>query len=152
MGQPIGAACGVPAQQMMMGDVPPHLQCLAAHAKMEVKEKASWIEALTAIIGQEVEMANKYQIFSDGGGEELFFAAEETDCCTRQLKQCCPDCAPWHLNILYTYQGHQQLVYRMERPWTCTFCCFNRPVVEVTDMTTMTKIGSISDPWACCDL
>merc|ERR1719410_1764240 len=110
------------------------------------------IEAVTAIIGQEVEMANKYRILSDGGAEELFFAVEETSCCMRQVKQCVPDCVPWKLDILYTQNGASQLAYRLEREFTCTFCCFNRPVVTVTDMISNQKIGSIQDPFACCNL
>merc|ERR1712113_15299 len=36
----------------------------------------------------------------------------------------------------------------------CTFtcCCFNRPVVDLIDEASGQKIGSIRDPWACCDL
>merc|ERR1719266_1741907 len=94
---------------------PPHIACLMQHQKVEIKEKVNMIEALTAIIGQEIEMANKYKIFADGGNEELFYAVEETDCCMRQLKQCAPDCAPWKLDILYTQGGAQTLVYKLER-------------------------------------
>merc|ERR1719221_732697 len=113
------------------GGMPPHLACLSNFQKMEVREKANMVEAITALIGAEVEMANKYSITTEGGGEELFYAVEQTDCCTRQLKQCFPDCAAWKVDMFYTQGGQQQLVYQMERPWTCTFLCFNRPVVEV---------------------
>jgi len=153
-GMPMGMPMGVPIGNCMQapGDMPPHLACLSAFSTMEVREQVNVIEAITALIGVEVEMANKYQITTEGGQQELFFAVEETDCCTRQLKGCFPDCAPWKLDMLYTQGGQQQLVYRMERPWTCTCLCFNRPVVEMTDMMTMQKVGSIIDPWACCDL
>merc|ERR1712176_12997 len=97
-------------------------------------------------------MANKYKVFADGGQDELFYAVEETDCCIRQLKQCAPDCAPWKLDILYTQGGAQTLVYKLEREATCTCLCFNRPVVTVTDVAQGKKIGSIQDPFACCDL
>jgi len=156
MGQPVPQQFGMPQMggQMMQGGMglPQHLQCLANVQKIEVKEKVNFLEALTAIIGQEIEMANKYKIFNDGGEEELFYAAEQTDCCTRQAKQCCPDCAPWKLHILYTQNGQQQLVYQLERGWTCTCLCFNRPVVEVTDVVQGKKIGSMKDPFACCNL
>eukprot|EP00421_Protoceratium_reticulatum_P073145 CAMPEP_0168407218 /NCGR_PEP_ID=MMETSP0228-20121227/26049_1 /TAXON_ID=133427 /ORGANISM="Protoceratium reticulatum, Strain CCCM 535 (=CCMP 1889)" /LENGTH=64 /DNA_ID=CAMNT_0008420881 /DNA_START=6 /DNA_END=197 /DNA_ORIENTATION=- len=42
--------------------------------------------------------------------------------------------------------------FNMKRDFTCTCCCFNRPVVEMTDVASGQKIGSIQDPWACCDL
>jgi len=148
---PMGAPAHVPTQQMMQGALLPHLQCLTMQTRVEVKEKANWVEALSAIIGQEIEMANKYQVMSDNG-EQIFYAVEETDFCTRQLKQCCPDCAPWTLNILYTQHGYQHLVYKLTRPWTCTCLCFNRPSVDIVDVTTNQKIGSISNPCACCNL
>lgn len=159
-GQVIGASTDEPArqgspkaiQQIIMGDVPAHLQCLIRHSKMEVREKASMSEAFSAVLGKEIELGNKYRILAEGGAEELFFAAEETSCCMRQAKLCAPDCAPWKLNILYTQGATPQLVYRMEREWTCTCCCFNRPVLTVTDVTTDQKIGSIKDPFSCCNL
>lgn len=126
-------------------------EALQMVSKIEVKEKANWLEAITAIIGQEIEMANKYQIF-DESGQELFYAVEQTDCCTRQAKQCLPDCAPWNLDILYTQGGARQLSFKMQRDWTCTCCCFNRPVVEIVDVMSGNKIGSMQDPFACCDL
>lgn len=140
---------GAPCQMAM--NLPPHLACLAQQQRVEVKEKVNLIEAVTAIIGQEIEMANKYKILSDRGSE-LFYAVEETNCFVRQVKQCFPDCAPWNVDILYTEGGNSTLVYKMQRDWTCTCCCFNRPVVEMTDVTTGQKVGSIQDPFACCDL
>jgi len=136
----------------MGGGSNPGLACLAQHAKIEVKEEVNFLEALSAIIGQEIEMANKYKVFADGGEYELFYAVEQTDCCTRQMKQCAPDCAPWNLHVLYTEGGANMNAFHLERGSTCTCCCFNRPVVEVLDATTGQKMGSLKDPFACCDL
>eukprot|EP00931_Biecheleriopsis_adriatica_P043719 TRINITY_DN24980_c0_g1_i2.p1 TRINITY_DN24980_c0_g1~~TRINITY_DN24980_c0_g1_i2.p1 ORF type:complete len:207 (-),score=20.49 TRINITY_DN24980_c0_g1_i2:88-708(-) len=97
-------------------------------------------------------MANKYKIYAEGGEHELFYAVEQTDCCTRQMKQCVPDCAPWNLHILYTEGGANMNAFHIERPCTCTFCCFNRPKADVMDATTGLKMGSLIDPFACCDL
>eukprot|EP00928_Gymnodinium_smaydae_P088310 TRINITY_DN72416_c0_g1_i1.p1 TRINITY_DN72416_c0_g1~~TRINITY_DN72416_c0_g1_i1.p1 ORF type:complete len:368 (+),score=83.14 TRINITY_DN72416_c0_g1_i1:101-1204(+) len=138
-----------PAQVDM--NLPPHLACLARQPGVEVKEKADFIEALTAIIGQEVEMPNKYKVFAETG-EELFFAAEQTNCIVRQFKQCCPDCAPWDLDVLYIEGGANEKVYKLERGWSATCLCFNRPVVNVIDVKSDKKIGSMQDPFACCDL
>jgi len=41
-------------------------------------EQASAVEALTAILGQEIEMANKYRVLANGKGPEIFFAAEHS--------------------------------------------------------------------------
>mmetsp|Transcript_47453 Transcript_47453/g.113881 ORF Transcript_47453/g.113881 Transcript_47453/m.113881 type:complete len:250 (+) Transcript_47453:68-817(+) len=129
-----------------------HLQCLGDPriTSLDIQEQANIMEAITAIIGQEVEMANKYKILANG--EQIFFAVEQTDCCSRQLKQCLPDCAPWNLDILYTQGGASMQAFHLQRDFTCTICCLNRPVVNVTDVTTGQEIGSIQDPCACCDL
>jgi len=130
----------------------PHIACLGRPdiTGVDVQEKANIVEAITAIIGQEIEMANKYKISSSG--KEIFYAVEETDCLTRQAKQCAPDCAPWKVGILYTEGGQSMKAFEMKRDCTCTCLCFNRPVVVMTDATTGQKIGSIKDPFACCDL
>merc|ERR1719323_1797717 len=54
--------------------------------------------------------------------------------------------------MLYTENRQQMRAFEMKRDWTCTCCCFNRPVAVMTDATTGVKIGSITDPFACCDL
>jgi len=125
--------------------------CLEQHSSVEIKEKVNYVEAITAALGMELEMANKYKVFASGGEQELFYAVEQTEFCTRQLKNCCPDCAPWHLHVLYTEGGGNQVAYELNRDCTCTCCCFNRPVVEIKDATGA-KVGSIRDPFACCDL
>lgn len=128
-----------------------HMECLSGLQRIEVREKASMIEAVTALLGSEIEMANKYQIFN-GEGAPIFYAAEQTDFCTRQAKSCCPDCAPWNVDILYVEGGAQMLAFKLERGCTWTCCCFNRPTVTVTDVMRGQTIGSIRDPFACCDL
>mmetsp|Transcript_2080 Transcript_2080/g.6151 ORF Transcript_2080/g.6151 Transcript_2080/m.6151 type:complete len:233 (+) Transcript_2080:147-845(+) len=135
-----------------MGHPPPHLACLAQHSRVEIKEKASMIEAITAIVGQDIEMANRYKVLSDGGKSELFFAVEKTGFCTRQAKQCCPDCAPWDLDILYTEGGANTVAYSLRRDPTCTCLCFNRPSIEVQDVIVGKRIGSVTDPFACLAL
>jgi len=131
------------------------MECLSKVKKVEVKEKASLLEAATALIGVEVEMANKYEIFSisEGGEpEQILYAMEETGFFKRQFKTCCPDCAPWHTKIIYTQGGKSELAFTMDRPCTFTCCCFNRPVVDIYEGSSQQKVGSIRDPFACCDL
>lgn len=142
---------GAPVQDAM-NEMPKWQACLAKQQKVEVQEKANKVEAITAMLGIEVEMANKYRIYADGGEQELFYAVEQTSCCQRQLKQCLPDCAPWQVDVLYTQDGSQEKAFRMERDFTCTCCCLNRPVVNVTDAKSNDKLGSIRDTFACCDL
>lgn len=127
------------------------MACLHGLRSMEVREKASLVEAVSAALGHEIEMANKYNVLAPGD-VEIFFAAEQTDFCTRQMKHCCPDCAPWHLDIVYTKDGRSEKAFNLERDWTCTCCCCNRPRVDVKNASTGRLIGSITDPYACCDL
>jgi len=132
----------------------PALQCLQKLTSVEVQEKANLLEAATALLGVEVEMANRYRILAGEGQDqqEVLYAVEETDFFTRQVKQCCPDCAPWKLKILYTEGGGSDVAFMMDRDWTATCCCFNRPKVEIKDAVSQESLGSISDPFACCDL
>merc|ERR1719446_1071025 len=120
-----------PGQMGMTG-----MQHIASLPALQVKEKANMLQEVTALLGAEIEMANKYNIL-DGAGNQIFYAVEETDCCRRQLQNgCCHDCAPYDVNILYTPPMNQrQLFVRMTRAFQCTCCCINRPVADVNDVT-----------------
>jgi len=121
--------------------------------EFQVKEKMSAIEALSAFAGagQEFEMANKYTIV-DNSGKTIFFGVEGTDMCTRQLKGCCGDCAPWNLDLRVVNENNEaERAFTLTRPWTFTCCCFNRPTVSVQDMQG-NELALMRDPCACCDL
>lgn len=143
--------------QMMQQQIMPQrfgspYEALASLPRVEVQEKANVVQALTALVGLEVDMANKYKV-KDAIGQEYFFIVETTDWCTRNMKRgCCADCVGWESDVLYTFAGAQQKFLHMERPWTLTCCCFNRPILHVQDVMTGQHLGSIRDPFACCDL
>lgn len=126
-----------------------YLQHLDQTNSLKVKEKVNVIEAATALLGQEVEMANRYKIKNAETDQDLFYAVEQTDCFTRQLMQCCPDCAPWKLDFLLLAGGSNQLVMQMDKEWSATCCCLNRPMVAVTDVQSGQRLGTISDPCVC---
>ncbi|CAK0897929.1 unnamed protein product [Prorocentrum cordatum] len=126
------------------------MACMHQLRSLEVEEQASLVGEVSAALGFEV-VGNRYTVYAPGK-VKVFVAAEETDLCTRQLKSCFPDCAPWHLSIVYAKDGRIEKAFDLERDWTCTCCCFNRPRVEVKDSSTGRLIGSITDPWACFDL
>jgi len=127
-------------------------QCVMGTQFVTVIEKVNVLEALSAMAGQEIEMANNYKVV-DADGEDMFLASEQTDCITRQIKQCAGDCAPWNVDMHYTQGGAHALAYKITRPFTCTCCCFNRPVATLTDeLNDGATIASITDPYACCDL
>eukprot|EP00747_Dinoflagellata_sp_TGD_P206670 gnl/TRDRNA2_/TRDRNA2_80358_c0_seq1.p1 gnl/TRDRNA2_/TRDRNA2_80358_c0~~gnl/TRDRNA2_/TRDRNA2_80358_c0_seq1.p1 ORF type:complete len:256 (-),score=45.97 gnl/TRDRNA2_/TRDRNA2_80358_c0_seq1:169-936(-) len=131
---------------MMQMTVPP-MQAMERCNRIEVQEKASLLEAASALIGQEIEMANRYNVFDDRG-DKIFFAVESTDCCTRQLKQCAGDCAPWDVNILYVEGGDNEKAFQLHRDFSCTCLCFNRPIVEVSDASG-NLLGTIKDTFSC---
>eukprot|EP00428_Durinskia_dybowskii_P030516 CAMPEP_0170243710 /NCGR_PEP_ID=MMETSP0116_2-20130129/21631_1 /TAXON_ID=400756 /ORGANISM="Durinskia baltica, Strain CSIRO CS-38" /LENGTH=246 /DNA_ID=CAMNT_0010494565 /DNA_START=85 /DNA_END=825 /DNA_ORIENTATION=- len=133
-----------PTQQNMAFSILDGVSCI------KIKEKVNMIEAASAILGQEIEMANKYKVVDKESGQQLFYAVEQTDCCMRQMKQCFGDCAPWKLDILAGGDSMAPAV-RMERAFTCTCCCFNRPVVQILEATSGATMASIIDPWTCCD-
>merc|ERR1719384_347095 len=93
----------------------------------ELQEEIRWGEVLTQFIGVEIDFANKYKVVDPNGVEVLLFA-EETDFCTRQMKRgSCADCVGWHVRGLNIYGGARVPFLNMQRDFTCTFCCFNRP-------------------------
>lgn len=146
---------GVPEQQVMrkesLGSMSRALRALANVPSVEVQEKANMLEVLTALVGAEVEMPNRYKVLDDNG-EPILFAVESTDCCTRQLKNVCPDMVPWSVDVFYIQNGADEKAFELRRPFSCTCCCFNRPVVELVDATNGQTLGSLKDPFACCNL
>lgn len=149
--------CGMVAPAMMapgmMGPAPNGMAQLTMLPALDVKERANMIQEVTAMLGVEIDMANKYKIL-DLAGNQHFYAVEKTDCCRRQMQQvCCHDCASWEVDILYTPLGYgSQQFLSVERPCGLTLCCLNRPVADVMDKTTNTKIGSFRDPCTCFGL
>lgn len=143
---------GQPAAPMATGSAMDYLAALDTVNCVQIKEKVNLVEAATAILGQEIEMANKYKIKDRETGQELFYIVENTDCCKRQMKQLCGDCAPWSADVMYTGNGQMVHIMKMERPSTCTCCCLNRPVMRITDAQTGNELGSVQDPCTFCNL
>jgi len=105
------------------------LTCLDGLTTIDVKEKVNNIEAISAIFGQEIEMANRYQVYTPGSFDDKFYAIEKTSFIGRNLKQCFGDCAGWSLDIAYC-EGHgKEIAFRVERPtsYTC-FALTDRPL------------------------
>lgn len=139
--------CANDQSSLQNQDMASPLQLLDGLQGIQVKEKVNLLEAASALMGTEVEMANKYSI-QDQSGNQVFFAAESTDCCTRQLKQCFGDCAPWSVDV---FQGDQK-AFEISRPWTCTCLCLNRPKLEVKDVVDDAYLGAVIDPCTCCGM
>lgn len=150
--QPMQEPMTAPGMQQPMKEQPDAWTILSQMPACEVQEKARWGEALTGWIGAEIDFANKYKVLDPEGREVMLFV-ETTDCCTRQMKRfLCVDCVGWKVDGMTIFGGQQTPFLKMNRDWTCTCCCFNRPVTQITDAATGNLIGSIRDPFAFCDL
>lgn len=72
------------------------------------------------------ETNNKYEL-KNSLGQRIYFAAEDTDCCTRN---CCGAARPFTMRILDN-MGRE--VIKMERPLRCSSCCCPCCLQEVSD-------------------
>lgn len=174
-GQPMGA----PQQQMMGTFVQVNgFQILGSLPKVKIEEKMNMLETAAGLFGElmgidaELEMANKYVIRTEQG-HPLFFAVEQTDFCNRQ---CGGDCRGIDIDMVVLGQdpnimaqadgnydwsfnpfpkvdltGSQKFIH-LHKDCQCTCCCFNRPIINVTDGNTGQIVGKIKNPWACCDM
>lgn len=124
------------------------LQCLSEIDGIMVQENVNVAEAVSAMMGQEVEMANAYKVYAPGGWDDLFYGIEQTDFFYRNLKQCLGECSPWSLDIWYQQGVIGEKAFHLDRPATCTCCCLNRPAAYMTDAEG-NEIGGLRDPWNC---
>jgi len=152
MAQPMmGGQMGAPVPQQMMGGQD-GWALINGMKSCEIQEKIRWGEQITALIGLEIDFANQYKVI-DPNGVDTFLFMETTDFCTRQMKRgSCADCVGWDVEVLNVSGGQQTKFLHMHRDFTFTFCCFNRPIVEIKDEATGNIIGKIRDPFACFDL
>lgn len=135
--------------QKMMGMRSHALQCLSEMDGIDVKENIRYVEAISALAGQEIEMANAYQVYTLDGWDDKFYGFEQTNFFLRNLGQCFGDCAPWTLDIYYREGWGDELAFHLDRPCSATCCCLGRPVAYMTDADG-NSLGSIRDPWDVC--
>jgi hypothetical protein len=140
-------------------------QLLEGLGRCDVVEKMSAIEAVSAAMGQEIEMPNRYKIMADKSDPRsmLLYGVETTNMCCRQLQGgCCCLTFPWQVEIRSVTQNNEaERAFYMERPFAVTCCCFGRPKVEIFDVRGITdddslnqgkKIAEITDPCSCIHL
>jgi len=130
------------------------LTCLSHCDKIQVKERFNFFEAITSMLGEGANTKSRYRIFNRSG-EEIFFGVEEAGLRLWPLQTFLPDCAPWNIDV-YLTENRDSVVtpgesaFTLRRPCTFTCCCFNRPVIDVTDVETGVRLGSIREPFAGC--
>ena len=120
-------------------NVPPGLEFLTTLDKLIVKQQ---FEMLEAFIG--FETSNKYSVKA-GSGQKVFYAVEDTDCCTRN---CCGPSRPFDMKIL---DMHQNEVIHFNRPLRCDSCwcpCFLQRL-EVS-CPPGNVVGYVTQEWTIC--
>mmetsp|Transcript_15962 Transcript_15962/g.36552 ORF Transcript_15962/g.36552 Transcript_15962/m.36552 type:complete len:297 (+) Transcript_15962:51-941(+) len=122
---------------------------LEQHDRMQIQEMRQWLEAFTGY-----ERNNRYVIRNDQG-QNKFFVQEKSSCFERNF--CHGDCKAWRMDVYHL--GHGELseefqdktpFIHLERPFTLTLCCYERPKVIVTDMNTGAQLGEIHEPFGLC--
>ncbi|XP_023411202.2 phospholipid scramblase 1 isoform X1 [Loxodonta africana] len=91
---------------------PPGLEYLTQIDQILVHQQVELLEVLTGF-----ETNNKYEI-KNSFGQRVYFAVEDTDCCTRN---CCGSARPFTIKIIDNV-GRE--VITLERPLRCTSCYF----------------------------
>ncbi|ELK07731.1 Phospholipid scramblase 1 [Pteropus alecto] len=87
------------------------------------------------------ETNNKYEI-KNRFGQRIYFAAEDTDCCTRNS---CGASRPFTMRILDN-MGRE--VITLERPLRCASCCCPCCLQEIKSIDEENVVGKISKQWA----
>lgn len=136
--------------QQQLGIRSSPLQCLSEQNHgIRVQEKISVIEAVSSLMGQEVEMANAYKVYAPNGWDDLFYGVEQTNLCLRNVKQIFGDCTPWSLDIFYKQGCGSEHAFHINRPASCTICGCNRPIAYMMDVDG-NEMGSLRDPGGSC--
>ncbi|XP_017008058.3 phospholipid scramblase 2-like isoform X3 [Drosophila takahashii] len=115
------------------------LEYLATIDQLLVKQKVEIFEAITGF-----ETNNRYSI-QNALGQKVFYAVEDTNCCTRN---CCPE-RPFHMKIFDNYLKEE--VIHLHRPLGCSCicspCCLHSIEVSAPPGNV---IGRIQEEWSIC--
>uniref|UniRef100_A0A8C5L5X1 Phospholipid scramblase n=1 Tax=Jaculus jaculus TaxID=51337 RepID=A0A8C5L5X1_JACJA len=118
---------------------PPGLEYLTQIDQILVHQQIELLEVLTGF-----ETNNKYEI-KNSLGQRIYFAVEDTDCCTRN---CCGPFRPFTLRIL---DNLGQEVMTLERPLRCGSCCFPCCLQEIEIQAPPgVPVGYVTQTWHPC--
>ncbi|XP_050013206.1 phospholipid scramblase 1 isoform X2 [Alexandromys fortis] len=118
---------------------PPGLEYLTQIDQILVHQQIELLEVLTGF-----ETNNKYEI-KNSLGQRVYFAVEDTDCCTRN---CCGPSRPFTLRIL---DNLGQEVMTLERPLRCSSCCFPCCLQEIEIQAPPgVPVGYVTQNWHPC--
>ncbi|XP_061862017.1 phospholipid scramblase 1 [Colius striatus] len=118
---------------------PPGLEYLTQIDQILIHQQIELLEILTGF-----ETNNKYEI-KNALGQRVYFAAEDTDCCTRN---CCGPSRPFTLRIIDN-MNHE--VITLQRPLRCSSCCFPCCLQELeVQAPPGTPVGYVVQNWHPC--
>ncbi|KAM5291838.1 phospholipid scramblase 1-like [Ctenodactylus gundi] len=144
-GVPFPNQPGGPAGATLMPAPPPPLNCppgleyLTQIDQILVHQRVELLEVITGF-----ETENKYEI-KNSLGQNIYFAAEDTDFCTRN---CCGSARPFTLRI---FDNLRREVITMKRPLRCTSCCFPCCLQEVKIQAPPgVPVGYVFQTWHPC--
>ncbi|XP_025895865.1 phospholipid scramblase 1-like [Nothoprocta perdicaria] len=118
---------------------PPGLEYLTQIDQILIHQQIELLEIITGF-----ETNNKYEI-KNTLGQRVYFAAEDTDFCTRN---CCGPSRPFNIHILDNL-GHE--VINLQRPLRCSSCCFPCCLQELeVQAPPGTPVGYVVQNWHPC--
>ncbi|EDV26189.1 uncharacterized protein TRIADDRAFT_15248, partial [Trichoplax adhaerens] len=116
---------------------PPGLEYLTQIDQLLIHQQVEILELFTNI-----ETANKYAV-KNTLGQQVYFAAEDNDCCTLQ---CCGPARPFELRIL---DNSQREVIHLSRPYRCSSCCCPCFLQELTvESPPGNTVGFVKQSWS----
>ena len=118
-----------------------------------IRQQVEFLEVLTGC-----ETQNRYHVFlqTPMGLKYAFKCSERSTCCARC---CCPgDCRSLEMIIRHVISFDQlqgdlaKIFISCEKPCKIGCCCFCRPVMDVRLADSGVRLGTVREPFACCDL
>ncbi|XP_041270317.1 phospholipid scramblase 1-like isoform X2 [Onychostruthus taczanowskii] len=114
---------------------PPGLEYLTQIDQILIHQQLEILEIVTGF-----EENNKYEL-KNTLGQRVYFAAEDTDCLTRN---CCGPSRPFTMRIMDNL-GRE--VITLHRPLRCSACCCPCCLQEVKSLDETCPVGRISKQW-----
>merc|ERR1712085_169237 len=116
-------------------------------SEIEIQEKIQWGELLSELlIGVEIDFANQYKGIDPNTQQDLFFFAEQTDFCTRQMKRgACADCVGWNLDV-----ATGQIIGYLIDPYAC--CDLTFKILGPDEQPVILGAGGCCQWGLCCPL
>mmetsp|Transcript_14796 Transcript_14796/g.26260 ORF Transcript_14796/g.26260 Transcript_14796/m.26260 type:complete len:360 (-) Transcript_14796:68-1147(-) len=116
-----------------------------------IKQQVQWAQVLVGF-----DMPNKFLVSDPVGGHDLFVAAERNNGALGMVGRQVfgGGFRPFTLDIalLLGPEAPPLPFIRLERPFKCTCCCFQRPQMHIYNALTNRLIGSTHEPFSCCHL